>query len=162
MTIDKSVIRTRLLARIQRDPNTKCWIYLGFWTDQGEARMRVGDKVYSIQRVSAWLFRDLELWEPGYAYRICQSPACCNPRHVRVAETFQDALADMRQRGLFTHRGHRKLSDRQRACIRVQLEFGISALEIAVDQKLNPTTVRRCLHAARPGHVGDQRSPRLR
>jgi len=142
--IDKGLIRNRLLARISRDPISKCWIYLGFWTDEGEARMRVGGKVYSIRRVSAWLFKGVDLWEDVYVYRICQSPACCNPRHISVAANFQEALADLRERGVYTHPGRKILMPMTRRCIRARLESGESAVAIANQNNLNPVTVRRC------------------
>ncbi len=143
--IDKATIRTRILARITRDPKTGCWIYLGCWDGfTSEARMRVGGKVYNIRKVVAWVFKDMELWEPGYVYRICQCPACCNPRHVRIAKNVHEALADMRRRRLFNLRGHRKLRANQRASIATQLRLGISVRAIAEDQRLDRVTVRRC------------------
>lgn len=143
--IDKDRIRARLMARISRDPATGCWIYLRNWTDDGEAMMRVGSKVYKIRRVTAWIFKDVELWEDVYVYRICQSPACCNPRHCRVADSFQTVLKDMRRRGLIARPGWVRLSPMRRRCIRAKLLRGVPARAIAQEQKLNATTVRRCL-----------------
>lgn len=141
--IDKDVIRRRLLARVQRDPLTKCWIFTGCWNRKGQARMKVGCQVYRIQAVAAWVFRGIELWDDVVRYRTCKTPACCNPAHIKVASTIAEALNEMRRRRLFSIEGHRKLRPAQKRCIKFLVAKGITVGMIASDLGMNPTTIRR-------------------
>lgn len=89
----KDRIYERLQARSECDPDTDCQIYLGAWTEKGNAKMRVGHRVYNLNRVAAWIFfEDFELWGENVAYHKCESPACFNPDHLGVAKDVAEAL----------------------------------------------------------------------
>jgi hypothetical protein len=110
--------------------------------------MHVGHKVYTIQRVMLWLVGRVELWEKVYRFRTCQTPACCNPRHVTVAANFTEALVVMRKLGLVSLKGKAKLTRSRRACIRVLAEEGYTAKEIAADLGMRTCKIQRVIDGA--------------
>lgn len=141
--VSKRVIAGRLRSRIQVDELTGCHVYCGCWSGRGEARMKVGARTYTIRAVVVWLTGRAELWESCYRYRICKTPACANPRHIRVAATMVEGLADMRRRKLFSQHGRNCLTRRRRDCIRALLDEGYTVEEIAEDLKMRPCKIRR-------------------
>jgi hypothetical protein len=145
MAIDKRTIRKRLNARVQKDLKTGCWVYCGCWNARGQALMHVGHKVYTIQRVAVWLDGRAELWEKVYRYRTCETPACCNPRHINIAKNFTEALVEMRRLGLVSLKGKVKLTKARRACIVVLAEEGFTAKEIAEDLGMRICKIQRVI-----------------
>lgn len=92
----KDRIYERLQARSQSDPETDCVIYLGAWSEKGNAKIRVGQKVYNLNRVAAWIFFEtFELWGQNIAFHTCESPACFNPGHLGVAKDLSAALKEI-------------------------------------------------------------------
>ncbi len=145
MAFDKKTIRKRLKSRIQIDKRTGCHVYCGAWTARGFATMRVGHKVYSIQRVVLWLAGKVELWEKCYRYRTCPTPACCNAKHIAVAASFAEALVQMRRLKLFSLAGKIKLTQRRRACIRALAKEGVPVAEIAADLGMRTAKIQRVI-----------------
>ncbi len=143
MTFTKASIRRRLKSRLQIDKITGCHLYCGAWNAKGRALMRVGHKVYTIQRVVAWLNGKAELWEDVYRYRTCQTPACANPRHIRVAASFGEALKEMRRLKVFSLKGKMKLTKSRRACIAVLIKEGYTPKEIAADLEMRLSKIVR-------------------
>ncbi len=152
MTVSKSAIRERIKSRIQKDPATGCHVYCGAWSSRGYGLIRVGHKTYTIQRVVAWLAGKAELWEDVYRYRKCQTPACANPRHIKIAASFGEALKEMRRLGVFSLKGTVKLTKARRACIVLLAEEGFSAKEIAVDLGMRPAKIRRVIDEGAKKH----------
>lgn len=105
----KDKIHGRLNARCELDPGTGCWIYCGYWDRKGQGQIRVGRRVYTLPRVSAWLYiAGFRLEDRRWAFRRCENSACFNPDHVLVATNQAEALALLRGMGRFGG-GWRKL-----------------------------------------------------
>ena len=85
----KDVIHERLNKRCELDAETGCWVYCGYWDRYGTGRIRVGNDVYSVQRVAAWIYLgNFELWDRRRVYHrsCCPNPACFNPDHIQVID----------------------------------------------------------------------------
>ena len=98
----KTLIHDRLLALTEPDPVTGCWIYTGYWDEFGTARIRIGDRPYTVQRASAWVYFDrppFELDSPELLVHSCETPACWNPKHLVRCATRGAMLAYMEKRG---------------------------------------------------------------
>jgi hypothetical protein len=105
--------------------------------------MRVGYTTYTIRRVSAWLFKGVDLWVKCLRYRICKTPACCNPAHIRIAETSAEVFADLRKRKVSAPKRSKNLLPSQRQCIKWLMQNGVSAVKIAADIGMSPITIHR-------------------
>ena len=105
----KDKIHGRLNARCELDPGTGCWVYTGYWDQKGQGQIRVGRRVYTLPRVSAWLYiAGFRLEDRRWAFRRCENSACFNPEHVLIADSQAEALAILRGMGRFGG-GWRKL-----------------------------------------------------
>jgi len=92
----KDRIYERLMGRSESDPETSCQVYLGAWTDHGNAKIRVGQRVFNLNRVAAWIFFEtFELWGENIAFHTCETPACFNPGHLGVAKDISEALREI-------------------------------------------------------------------
>jgi hypothetical protein len=117
-------IHEKLGEQCELDAETGCWIYTGPWTEKGAAKVRVGRQVYTLHRVSAWLYRGFELWSRQVVYHTCRSPACYNPGHLAFADSQAEALAAMRKLKLFQPNGVRRFTWEQVREIRNRLAAG--------------------------------------
>lgn len=115
----------RLDRRLQRDPNTGCWLYDG-WTNEhgyGVFNLTPRTKVYAHR--FAWEVANGPIeWkagelEPCVLHR-CDTPACCNPAHLFLGSR-ADNVRDMARKGrscLGQKNGAAKLSDADVSAIR--------------------------------------------
>jgi hypothetical protein len=128
----KDKIHGRLNSRCELDPCTDCWVYTGYWDRKGQGQIRVGRRVYTLPRVSAWLYiSGFRLEDPRWAFRRCENSACFNPAHVLVADSQAEALALLRGMGRFGG-GHRKLC--QEIADRVRFAFPYRHEDISTDE----------------------------
>lgn len=133
----KDKVYERLMSRCETDHVTECMIYLGCWSDRGVGRVRVGQRVYNIAKVAAWIFHGVPLFR-DVAYHTCSSPACFNPEHVGTQATVSLAFAARyhahrrgRQTDATAARPGRRLSFDKATTIRARLSQGESVEALA-------------------------------
>ena len=96
----KDRIHQMVQERTQFDPATDCQIFTGAWEENGQAKMRVGARVYCLSRIVAWLYHPgFQLWGLNRAVRKCDNPACCNGEHVVVVADQAEAMSALRRNG---------------------------------------------------------------
>jgi hypothetical protein len=96
----KDRIHERLMALSECEPSTDCYVYTGCWEESGQAKMRVGGRVYHVSRVAAWVyFEDFQIWSNARTLRTCKTPACCNPEHIYVVRNQREAMAATKAAG---------------------------------------------------------------
>jgi hypothetical protein len=106
----KDKIHARLNSRCEFDARTGCWVYTGCWSPNGQGVVRVGQKKYTVARVSAWLYiQGFHLEDSRCPYRRCECSACFNPEHIRLAKDRADGLCRLRLMGRWGQ-GRRKLN----------------------------------------------------
>jgi hypothetical protein len=98
----KDLVHGRLLTpgRYEADPLTDCLIFCGAWTERGVGRVRVGQRVYNVARVAAWLYKGMDLFSSRWAYHRCNSSACFAEEHVGIAPSRSIAFALRRAENL--------------------------------------------------------------
>lgn len=143
--IDRERIRVLLEEKSEFDPNTECKIYCGAWTDKGAAVIRIGRRTYSVQMAALWVAGKVELYDRVYAYRTCRSPACCNLKHIKVKLKVEDAMKDMRKRGIIVPKTERGvyLTERRREAVKILIEEGRTPEQIAADTGVGLHLIKR-------------------
>lgn len=156
----KDAVYERLMdpLRFQTDPDTDCMIFLGSWTESGVGRVRVGQRVYNVCRVAAWVFLGEPLWSDRCPYHRCDNPACFNPDHIGVAPSRSIAYALRSFDRLRKRRTHviPRLAPHTAEAMTTAAERGARARELAKEFDLELPQVLAFF--ARPrGHKPDTR-----
>lgn len=98
MSIDAATL-ARLEAKLDKtSSDTGCWLWTGARTRGGYGNFAIGRKAHRVPRVMLHLTLGLDLYGPWVARHTCDTPECCNPRHL-VAGTQQQNVDDMWERG---------------------------------------------------------------
>jgi len=88
----KDKINQRILSRCEADPQTNCIIYVGSWTHNGQAVMRVNWRTYTLTKIVCWINRkDFLLHGRRVVLRTCDSPACVNFDHMAIISSAREA-----------------------------------------------------------------------
>lgn len=97
----KIEIRQKLLASIEEDKESGCWVWKKFRNRDGYGMMRIGGKkgfVERVHRLSAFVFMEFDLESGLCVLHSCDNPACINPDHLFIG-TQQDNVRDMVEKG---------------------------------------------------------------
>lgn len=86
-------------SRIERDPNSGCWLWAGAMTGDGYGCVRPfgGKRNVRAHRFSLQL-RGVDVAADAVVMHRCDTPACVNPDHLRVG-THADNIADKIAKG---------------------------------------------------------------
>jgi hypothetical protein len=141
----KDRIHQRILSRVEHDHQTGCAIYTGVWEESGQAKMRVGRKVYCLSRIVAWIYRKgFDLWGHERALRTCNNPACCAEDHIVVVEDQAAAMRHHQARGRCRHK--RKINDPAViAAIRTAHKEGATIRSLAGRYGVGRRAIRRAM-----------------
>ena len=92
----------RFMAKVDvRGPN-HCWLWTGSRSKDGYGRFRIGASLHNAHRVAiVWLGNGV-VGGDDYALHACDTPACCNPAHLRVGSQADNAR-DRESRGRGNH-----------------------------------------------------------
>lgn len=132
----------RLAKFLTPEPNTGCLLFSGRLDSGGYGRFRLNGKMWSAHR-AAWTLVFEAIPDGAYVLHKCDTPACCNPAHLRLG-THQDNMRDMSERrrgGRSRYRG--AMTDAERAEI-IRLHV-LPAREIARRVGRSVQSVRRTL-----------------
>lgn len=148
--IDRERIRMLLDEKSELDPETGCKIYCGAWAKKGAALVRIGRRTYSVQMAAMWAAGKLELYDRVYAYRTCKSPACCNLKHIKVANGVGKGMADLRAKGVVVPPKKRGiyLTDQRREAVRILIAEGKTPEQIAADTGVAEHLIKRVAREA--------------
>ena len=90
-------VRDRFLEKIHKDPQPNgCWLWTGAKDKDGYGVFRVGTGTCRANRVAYFLWNG-PLDSHKKVRHDCDTPACVNPRHLKIG-THQQNMDDMRQR----------------------------------------------------------------
>lgn len=142
----KDRVYEKMHSRIEFDPATECCIYTGSWEANGQAKMRVNNRIYCVSRLAAWVFYEgFQLWGNNRAVRSCESPACCNPEHIVAVRGLREALAAQREAGRFGDGPAVRLTRSQAAEMRALAAGGVLPPELAQRFRVRVPAVRAVL-----------------
>jgi len=142
----------RFAARYIPEPNTGCWLWLG-WTDaDGYGGFKIDGVTLKAHRVS-WMLARGEMPKLQVLHR-CDTPGCVNPDHLFLGDNDTN-IADKIRKG--RHRnGQKRITDQQRAEIQARRASGESARALAAEYGISHWYV---YNLARPSQVSP-RTPR--
>jgi len=79
-----------------------CWLWTGATCGPGYGRLKIGGRVYSAHRVAYELANGAIPPTPGHhgalVMHSCDNPRCCNPRHLKLGTSRENAR-DMAAKG---------------------------------------------------------------
>jgi hypothetical protein len=120
-----------------------CWLWTGSVNNKGYGKLSFkGEYVYA-HRFSMYLV--LGRWPNDCILHSCDTPLCVNPDHLREGSQTEN-LQEMRQRHRHTYgerHPHAKLTQNQVETIRILLDEGVAAKDIADRFNISTTTVGR-------------------
>jgi hypothetical protein len=106
--MDKRCICTpvmeRIERRVERDPNSGCWLWTGAMTEFGYGLVNIGrsgaSRMARVHRL-VWEHHNGPISEGMVVMHKCDVPQCCNPLHLRLgtkAENTHDMMVKGRHR----------------------------------------------------------------
>lgn len=135
-----------LLARIEKDPQTDCWLWKLSVGNHGYGQCGWNGRMTTAHRLSHCIFKG----DPGSLFVLhkCRNRRCCNPEHL-YAGTQLDNFHDMLKDG--THVpppklkgeevGNAALTDQEASEIKQSLLNGTSAVKLARKYDVSPVTI---------------------
>lgn len=94
----KKLVIDRVLSRIEKIPESGCWIFMGALHDSGYGICGIeGTKVDRVHRITYRHFIG-EIPKGLFVLHRCDVRACCNPHHLFIG-TNQDNVNDMIAKG---------------------------------------------------------------
>src|SRR5262245_36395249 len=83
-----------LFDKIEREPNTGCWFWMGALDRDGYARATVGSKKWCGIHREMWMHEfQAELTPTIHLDHICRERSCVNPRHLRPCTSRENTFA---------------------------------------------------------------------
>ena len=79
------------------DPNTKCWLWIGWKNSKGYGGFHLNNKDVGAHRVSYKLFKK-DFDETLFVLHKCDNSSCVNPDHLFLG-TQQDNMVDKKTKG---------------------------------------------------------------
>jgi hypothetical protein len=139
-----------LLARVEFEPNTGCWLWSGAPGAGGYGVIRFDRRYQKAHRVSWALHRGFMPPREIKVCHKCDTPACVNPDHLWLgtqADNVADMVAKGRQRGVTrygTANPVSRLTEEAVWVIRNIIDIGVvSQNEIARRWGVSPMTISR-------------------
>jgi len=66
------------------EPNSGCWLWLGYANKKGYPRVGYGGKKHMVHRLAWELFNRKKIPDGMFACHRCDVPCCVNPQHIFV------------------------------------------------------------------------------
>ena len=113
-------LAVRLLAKRQIDPDTGCWLWQGRRDKRGYGRITISHRRWSVHRLAAHLYLDLDPDSGLHVLHRCDHPPCFRPDHLYLGTNADNVRDRMRGRRDGAVGAERRLDqdlegDRQRA-----------------------------------------------
>lgn len=136
----KQTPKERLLNKVQPEPNTGCWFWLGAADSLGYGRIGIGgSKVVLSHRLSYQLFKG-PVPEDLCVLHKCDTPCCVNPDHLFLG-TKKDNAIDCATK-YRTNPKSAKLNHESVRQIRSRFKSGASIKTLVQDYNLARETIR--------------------
>lgn len=81
--VEKPTIRDRFMAKVDKDPETGCWNWIGAKFQCGYGGFKNG-RVTTAHRVAMELFSGSPVPKGTHVDHLCRNRACVNPDHLEV------------------------------------------------------------------------------
>lgn len=88
----------RLLNKCIPEPNSGCWLWLGYVIEDGYGRIRGEDGKLKLSHRESYRVHNGEFDESLQVLHHCDTPACINPDHLFVGSV-TDNMRDMQKKG---------------------------------------------------------------
>ena len=138
-------LMARLIDNSMPEPNSGCWLWMGFAHNPSQSRHQWGAIKYKNKKTlvgrAAYIARHGDVPAGLHVLHKCDNGFCCNPDHVRTG-THAENMMEMKER--WRVRGHHKelsIDDVRR--IRALRKEGLTNAAVAAQYGMNHKSVSR-------------------
>jgi hypothetical protein len=82
------------------EPNTGCWLWLGFTDPKGYGRFHTHAKIQRLAHRVSWGMAHGDVPEGMVLDHTCRTRSCVNPDHLRVVTPYQNSMENSRGVGV--------------------------------------------------------------
>jgi len=123
----------------------ECWLWQGCITTAGYGHVKFRGRSTGAHRVAWMLAAGREIPSGQYICHSCDTPLCCNPKHLWAGAP-RDNIMDAARKGKGCNRrgegnGQAKLTEKEVAEIRKSLDDGVSARSLAYRYGVGASTI---------------------
>ena len=97
-TREHSSLVARLVAKRRLDPETGCWLWQGRRDRWGYGRITVAHRRWSVHRLAATLYFDLDPASDLHVLHRCHTPPCFRPDHLYLGTNDDNVRDRIRRR----------------------------------------------------------------
>jgi len=149
--VPRTDIVEKLVANIDIDDETGCWLWTGAAMDSGYARVRVGDSIPLVHRLVFRLVHG-EIPDGKQINHTCHVRNCVNSEHLYAGDQAQN-VRDAIRRGAF-HEGTSSLTADDVRGIRRKYESGsVSQSDLAAEYGVSESTINRVVNHESWTHI---------
>lgn len=140
----------RFWSKIDVRGPDECWEWLAVEKVKGYGRFRVGPKKYLATRLAYALVHGF-MPDTAWALHSCDNPPCCNPKHLRPGDGFDNARDRVTRRpGSWAkttgeRHGRAVLNEELVRTCRAEVAAGATVVSVAAKHGLNESTVQQAV-----------------
>lgn len=101
-----SITKKNIKEKIKINKNN-CWIWQGWFTNNGYGQLSIKKKRYRPHRIAAYLWLNFDINSNLLICHKCDVPSCVNPKHLFIGNGSDNALDSVRKGRWVNNKGSR-------------------------------------------------------
>lgn len=137
-TQEREKLEQRLWIKVEKSPDSHCWLWTGGKQKDGYGVIKVGGKALRVHRVVYEIYFG-EIPDNQSIRHRCDRPSCCNPKHLKLGDNQENVtdrvLRDRSAKGSMS--GLSKLTELGVEKIIRELQQGATVANLAVQHEVS-------------------------
>jgi DNA-binding transcriptional regulator YiaG len=154
MTKVKQITKDRVESKVEKIPESGCWVWMGTTTSRGYGQIISDNKTFYAHRAAYQAFIG-DIPEGMNVCHHCDNRFCVNPSHLFLGSQ-KDNLQDMKKKGRSTageKNAKSKLTEKYVKEIKQGLKDGLSTKTLATIYSVSTSTINFIKQGKRWNHV---------